>query len=106
MLMYSPKTARILVGQLDRRAGEANIGGIGQRITHITGETIDKVVLAAVGFIGNDNDIGAVRELGIAISLFFGKELLDGGENNATGINLQFLAQIGATFGLDGRLAE
>ena len=53
--------AGVLVGQLNRRAGEADEGGVGQRIVDVAGEAIHKIVLAAVRLVGNHNDVAARR---------------------------------------------
>ena len=38
-------------------AGEADEGGVGQGVTHVAGEAVDEVVLAAVGLVGDDHDV-------------------------------------------------
>ena len=50
------------VGQFDGRAGEADKGGVGQRIAHVPGEAVDEVVLAAVGLVGDHHDVGTLTE--------------------------------------------
>src|SRR5207248_1375127 len=69
--------SRVGVSLLDRGAGETDERGIGQRVTHVPGETVDEVVLTAMGFIGNDNDISPIRQHWMAVPLSFGEELLD-----------------------------
>ena len=54
--------ARVGVGLLDRRAGEADERGVRQRIAQIAREAVDQVVLAAVRFIGDHDDVAALRE--------------------------------------------
>ena len=68
------------IGRFDGRAGEAEIGGIGQGVAQIFGEAVDdfladdvallvfvvddfglEAVLGAVGFVGDDDDVVAVR---------------------------------------------
>ena len=55
--------AELLAGQLlavdERRAGEAHERGVGQRLAHVEGE---RVVLAAVGLVGDDDDVGPVGQ--------------------------------------------
>ena len=49
--------AGVGVLEFDRRAGEADKGGVGQRVAHVAGETVDEVVLAAVGLVGDNHDV-------------------------------------------------
>jgi hypothetical protein len=53
--------ARIGVGLLDRRASEADERRIRQRVAQIARESVDQVVLAAVRFIGDHDDVAALR---------------------------------------------
>ena len=53
---------RVGVGLLDGRAGEADERGVGQRVAHVPGEAVDEVVLAAVGFVGDDDDVPPVGQ--------------------------------------------
>ena len=53
---------RVLVGQLDGRAGEADERCLGQGLAHVPGEAVDEVVLAAVGLVGDDHDVAPVRK--------------------------------------------
>ena len=75
--------ARVGVGLLDRRAGEADERGVRQRVAHVAGEAVDEVVLAAVRLVGDDDDVAPVREHRVAVALLLGEELLDGGEDDA-----------------------
>ncbi|HWQ39369.1 MAG TPA: hypothetical protein VNM24_12315 [Burkholderiales bacterium] len=45
--------ARVGVRELDRRAGEADEGGVRQGVAHVAREAIDEVVLAAVRLVGD-----------------------------------------------------
>ena len=45
----------VLIGTFNGSACEANKGGIRQGIPHVFGETVHKVILAPVGFIGYDD---------------------------------------------------
>ncbi len=47
------------VGLLDGGAGEADEGCTGQGVANVAGEAVDEIVLAAVGFVGNDDDVAA-----------------------------------------------
>ena len=91
---------RVGVGLLDRRAGEADERGVGQGVAHVPGEAVDEVVLAAVGLVGDDDDVAPVRQHGMAVALFFGEELLDRGEHDAAGGDRELCAQVGAVGGL------
>jgi hypothetical protein len=53
--------ARIGVRLLDRCAGEADERRVWQRVAQIARESVDQVVLDAVRFIGDDDDVAAVR---------------------------------------------
>jgi len=48
-----------------------------------------EAVLAAVGLVGDEYDVAAVGEEGIPFFVAFGRELLDGGEDNAAGGHLE-----------------
>ena len=65
--------ARVLVGQLDGRAGEADERGIGQRVAHVAGEAVDEIVLAAVRLVGDDHDVAALGEHRVPVALLSGK---------------------------------
>ena len=69
--------------EFDGHSGKADKGGIGQGIAHVAGKSVDKVVLAAVGFVGNDDDVAALGKRRVGIALLLGEELLDGGEHHA-----------------------
>ena len=78
-----------------RRAGEAEESRIGQRVPHVQRED---VVLAAVGLVGDDDDVAAVGELRVDAALV-GAELLDQGEDVAVILAQQQL-QVAAAVGL------
>ena len=42
-------------------AGEADKRGVGQSVPHVPGEPVYEVILAAVGFVGDDHDVAPVR---------------------------------------------
>ena len=54
--------ARIRVGLLNRRAGKANEGGVWQRVAHVPRKTVDEIVLAAMGLVGDHDDIASLRQ--------------------------------------------
>jgi hypothetical protein len=60
----------------------------------VAGEAVDEVVLAAVGLVGDDDDVAPVREHGVAVAQLGGHELLDGREDDATAGDAELLAQI------------
>ena len=104
------------VDLFDRRAGEADEGGVGEGITQVAGEAVGhhaglivnlaaEAVLAAVRFIGDHHDVGAGAQLGHRFALFR-HEFLDGGEHHATTGPIEQLAQVFAIGGLQRRLAE
>ena len=72
----------------------------------MTGEAVEEVVLAAVSFIRDHDDVAAVREQRVLIALGVGEELLDRGEDDASGLDVELVAQVGAGLRLRGRLAE
>ena len=72
----------------------------------MAGEAVDEVVLAAVGLVGDDDDVAPLREGGMGIALLFGEELLDGGEDHAAGVDRELVAQVGAALRLGRRLAQ
>ena len=98
--------ARVGVGLLDRRAGEADERGVGQRVAHVPREAVDEVVLAAVRLVGDDDDVAPVREHRVPVALLLGEELLNGGEHHAAGGDRELRAQVGAVGGLHRRLAQ
>jgi hypothetical protein len=71
----------------------------------VPGQAVNQVVLAAVGFVGDDDDVATVAQPGHLLALV-GQEFLDGGEHHATARHCQQLAQALAAFGLHGRLAK
>ena len=115
---------RILVGSLDGRSRETEIGGIGQGIAKIfckavldfrTDDFIGFVlhihilgletVLRAVSLVCHDNYIAAVCK-GIVNIACFGLKLLYGGKNHATRLHRQQFLQVLAVFGLHWRLLK
>src|SRR5450755_3603005 len=89
--------ARVPVAFFNRRAGEADVGGVGQGITHVFGEAVGlalliglfigddahvQAVLAAVRFIGDKDDVASLGER-LVLRSILGEELLNGGEDDA-----------------------
>ena len=70
--------------------------GIGEGVSHVHGEGI---VLAAVGLVGDDDDVAAVGKLRVGLA-FVGVKLLDQGEDVAVVLGEQFL-EVLAALGLD-----
>jgi hypothetical protein len=108
----------VAVVQAHRRAGHAEVDGIRQRVAHVLGQAVLglaglgievglEAVLRAVRFVGDHDDVGALaqhRHVGLA---GFRRELVDGGEEHAAGLDLrELLAQIVAAVGLHGRGAQ
>ena len=105
--------AKDIEGGIDGRAGEADVGRIGQGVVQILGEAkgplhalvgdlelLVQIHLAAVRFVGNADHVGAIgQQLGV-----FG-ELVNGGEKDpATVTTLQEFAQVIAALHADDRL--
>ena len=72
----------------------------------MAGETVYEVVLAAVGLIGDDHDVAPLGQGGEGIAPLLGEELLDGGEDHASGGHRQLLPKVGPALGLRRRLAQ
>ena len=69
-------------------------------------KAVDKVVLAPMRFVGDDDDVAALREHRMTVALIFGKEFLDRCEHHAAGRDRQQPAQMTAAFGLHWRLTQ
>ena len=98
--------ARVRVLQLDGRAREADEGGVRQGVAHVAGEAVDELVLAAVGLVGDDDDVAPVREQRVAVAPLVGEELLDGREHDAARLDGELAAQVGAALRLGRRLTQ
>ena len=98
--------AGVGVLKLDRRAGEADERGVGQRIAHMARIAVEEVVLAAMRLVGDDDDVTAAGEHRVAIPLLLREEFLDGGEDDAAHIDGQLRAQVRPACGLHRRLAQ
>ena len=61
--------AGVPVGQLHRGAGEADVGGVRQSVTHVAGEAVHEVVLAAVGLVGDDDDVASLGKNRVLVAL-------------------------------------
>ncbi len=104
--VISEHRPRVGVLELDRRACEADEGGIRERIAHVAGVAVDEVVLAAVRLVGDHHDVPALRQLGMAVALLFRKELLDRGEHHAARLYVQLGTQVGTAAGLGRGLPQ
>ncbi len=69
-------------------------------------EPVHEIVLAAVGFVCDDNDVAAFGQGGKPVALLLGEELLDGGEHHATGRHLEQLAKLCSVLRLDRGLPQ
>ncbi len=115
----------VFVGLLDGGAGEADEGGVGEGVADVFGEAVAglfaddvacfvfevdlfgfEAVLAAVGFVGQDDDVGAIANLGVQGLAFFWAEFLHGGEDDAARVDGEELADGVAVVGLLGGLAQ
>lgn len=115
----------VFIGLFNGGAREANKGGVGQGIADVFGEAVaglftDDVacfvfdadlfgfepVLAAVGFISQNDNIGAIANLGINRFVVLGREFLDGGKDDATRINIEQFSHSLAIACLLGSLAQ
>ncbi len=63
----------------ERRAGEADEGGVGQGVAHVERQ---QVVLAAVGLVGHDDDVGTLGQDRVLLAAL-DVEFLDQGEDVA-----------------------
>ena len=97
--------ARVGVGLLDRRAGEADERSVRQGVAHVPRKAIDEIVLAAVRFVGDDDDVAAVGEHRVPVAFLFREEFLDSREHHAAGGDDSF-REVGAVGGLNRRLAK
>ena len=117
--------ARVFVFLVDRRAGEADERRAGQGVSHVLGVAEDvlrtgdfagfrvldllqpslQAVLAAVGFVGDHDDITAITKLGVIPFIIQQRELLHGCKDDAARFaGGQHLAEFFAAVGLFGRL--
>jgi hypothetical protein len=69
-------------------------------------ETVYEIILAAVRFVGDHDDVAALREDRMPIAFIFREELLNRGEHHAPGGNGELCAQIGPVGSLHRRLAK
>ena len=92
---------RVLVVALQRRAGEADEGGVGQRLAHPARAALDEAVLAAVRLVGHDHHVGALRDHAVRLG-----ELLDGREHHAARRAVEQRLQMLPAFGLHRGLPQ
>ena len=79
--------AGVGVLELDGRPGKADERGVWQRVPHIAGVAVDEVVLAAVGLVGDDDDVAPLRKRGMGVAPLLGEEFLYSREDHAAGID-------------------
>jgi hypothetical protein len=72
----------------------------------VAGEAVDEVVLAAVGLVGDDDDVAPLRKHGVAVAHLGRHELPDGREDDSSAGDAELLAQVGPLGGLDGIPAQ
>ena len=53
--------SRVGIIFFDRGSGETNEGGVRQSVTHVASQAVDQVVLAAVGFIRDHDNVSPIR---------------------------------------------
>ena len=97
---------RVLVAAFNRRAGEADERRLGQRIAHVLGEAVNEIVLAAVRFIGDDDDVAPVGKQRMLAAFFIGKEFLNRGEHHPAGSGLKEVPKLGTVLSLGRGLAQ
>ena len=94
------------VRELDRRAGEADERGVGQRVAQVARVAVEEVVLAAVRLVGDHDDVAPLGEERMPVALVVRKELLDRGEHDPARFHPESGAQVGPAGGLHRRLAQ
>ena len=72
----------------------------------MAGETVDEIVLAAMGLVRDHHDVAALGEGRVGVPLLFGEELLDRGEYDSSGLDGQPPPQVGSALSLHGWLAQ
>ena len=108
---------RVHIVLLDRRAGEADEGGVRQAVAQVFGEAVgdlaglaldlgSEAVLAAMRLVGDHDDVASVGQHRIVGRAVLGREFLQGGEDHATRRPVEQLAQMLAVLGLLRRLAQ
>src|SRR5699024_9910210 len=103
--------AGVALGGVHRGAGEGQQGGVGQRVLQVPGVAVEVVVVAAVGLVDEQDDVGPVGELGVGAAGFLldggQPELLQRGEVDAAGAaGAEFLPQFGTTADLPGLFTQ
>jgi hypothetical protein len=110
--MSAPNTSPgVAVRFADRGAGEGDERGVGQGAAQVAGVAVEVAVVAAVGLVGDDDDVPPVREQGVrgaGFALGLGAaELLQRGEVDPAGAALAELgAQLLAGADLAGLLGQ
>ena len=96
---------RIFVGKLDRCAGKADEGRIGQRIMHMPRKAVDEIILTTVRFVGDHDHITPIGEHRVRVAFFFGHEFLNSCKDNAARRDSKQRAQLRSVVCLLGLLA-
>ena len=55
--VISKNGAGVAISRLNRCAGKADKRGVGERVSHVTGKSTDKVVLAAMRLVRNNHNV-------------------------------------------------
>ena len=66
---------RVLVSAFNWRVGEADERRLGQRIAHVLGEAVNEIVLTAMRFIGDDDDVAPVGKQRMLVVFFHGERI-------------------------------
>ena len=72
--VVTENSSGVSVGELDGSSGEANERSVGQGVAHMSGETVHEVVLAAMGFIGDHDDVAPIRQQRMPVAPVIGQE--------------------------------
>jgi len=72
----------------------------------VAGVSVEEVVLAAVGFVGDDHDVAPSGEGWVDVVPVVGEEFLDGGEDDSPRRDGEEFPEVGSALCLDGDLAE
>ena len=75
--------ARVRIFQLNRRAGKTDERSIRQGVAHVPGKAVNKVILGAMRFVGNDDDVASFGKRRINQPLLLREELLHGRKDDA-----------------------
>ena len=82
----------VFVAAFNRRAGETDERRLGQRIAHVLGKAVNEIVLSAVRFVGNNNNIAPVRKQQMLPAFFIREKFLNRGKHDAAAGDVQQFA--------------